>query len=75
MGLPIKVLCMNFFTGSEVDDWFFLLFILLFPPTNNASSNVAHWKKGVLSLIRGQLPTLDERTVLSVTMFLVATIH
>ena len=34
---------------------------MLFPGTNSTSTNVAHWKKGVLSIIRGQFPTLYER--------------
>ena len=34
---------------------------MLFPGTNTTSSNVAHWKKGVISIIRSQYPTLDER--------------
>ena len=34
---------------------------ILFPGANSTSANVAHWKKGVLSIIRGQFPMLYER--------------
>ena len=34
---------------------------MLYAPTQQSSSNVSHCKKGVLSIIRGQFPTLDER--------------
>ena len=34
---------------------------MLFAGTNSTSTNVAHWKKGALSIIRGQSPMLYER--------------
>ena len=33
----------------------------LFPGANSASTNAAHWKKGALSIIRGQSPMLYDR--------------
>ena len=34
---------------------------MLFPGSYTTPANVQHWKKGVISLIRGQYPALSER--------------